>query len=152
MHEFMQTLTRQQQLTLAHGRLKKFHPQAVESLGEMILDEEKSLMANLETFGYGRWTLEDKINKRKNAGEIVKLAGKAKMRREILRRFKEAFGRDCIDVASVGLDSELNFKMRCCGWILSTYFEFNGSRNQMGYFHHLRSEWDGSFQAALLFL
>lgn len=49
-HQFMQQLNRNEQLTLAHGLLKRFHPDAVKALGESCSAEEETLRAKRDVF------------------------------------------------------------------------------------------------------
>jgi hypothetical protein len=138
MYHFMQQLDRSDQLSLAHSRLKKIHPEAVKVLGESCSADEESLRTRLNAFRLvenGRQFFTGKPS-----GEKIKFASKSKLRRNILNQFKTAFGSECLDLACVGLDPELDFKIKCCGWILNTHFEFNGRNSQIWYFHDIRSE------------
>ncbi len=49
-YQVMQQLDKSQQLTLAHGLLKRFHPEAVKSLGESCSPEEEFLRARRDDF------------------------------------------------------------------------------------------------------
>jgi hypothetical protein len=135
LYHLMRLFTRSDQLNLAHGLLKRFHPQAVEALNEECSREEMSLLAKRDACNIIE-------NSRQLTGpeEGKKFAGKSKLRSKVLTEFKKAYGGDCLALASVGLDPELDFKMRCCGWILSTRFEFNGRHRQMDYAQHIQSE------------
>jgi hypothetical protein len=135
MYRFMQQLDRSDQLSLAHSRLKKFHPEAVKVLDESCSAEEESLRTRLDAF---RLVENGKqFFTSKPSGEKIKFASKSKLRRDILNQFKTAFGSECLDLACVGLDPELDFKMKCCGWILKTHFEFNGRDRQIHYWHSI---------------
>jgi len=139
-YRFMQQLDRREQLVLASGLLKKDNPDAVEALNESFTPEENALLIQLREFSLRLEVLEVGILARQRAGEKIKFASKAKLRRNIINQFKSAFGSECIDLAIVGLDPELNFKMKCCGWSLHTNFEFNGVNRQISYSHRIFSE------------
>jgi hypothetical protein len=134
-YHLMRLLKRSDQMKMAHGLLKRFHPEAVESLREDCSREETTLVAKRDACHIIE-------NDRQLTGpeEGKKFASKSKLRRKILTEFKRVYGSECLALASVGLDPELVFKMRCCGWILSTHFEFNGRHRQMDYCHHIHSE------------
>jgi hypothetical protein len=139
-YRFIQQLDRTEQLILASGLLKRANPDAVQALGESFTSGEEALLAKLREFNLRSEGFEVDILARQRAGEKIKFANKAKLRRAILNQFKGTFGSECIDLAIVGLDPELNFKIKCCGWILNTYFEFNGVRKQIIYHHSITSE------------
>jgi hypothetical protein len=54
-YQVMQQLNKSQQLTLAHGLLKRFHPEAVKSLGENCSREEESLRALASFISFSAW-------------------------------------------------------------------------------------------------
>ncbi len=82
----------------------------------------------------------EEIAARGYAGEKVNRAPRRSFRRTILRRFKEAFGNECFELACVGMDPDLAFKMKCCGWLLTTHFDFTGRSDcQLEYWHSLTS-------------
>jgi hypothetical protein len=139
-YRFMERLDKRDQLILASGLLKRSNPDAVQIIGEKFTPDEERLLAQLREFRLNSPDLETDLHAKQQAGEKIKFAGKAKLRRVIIGRFKEAFGSNCIDLAIVGLDPDLNFKMQCCGWRLNTHFEFNGAARQITYFHQISSE------------
>lgn len=139
-YRFMQQLEGREQLILASAILKRANPDAVQALGESFTSEEEALLAQLREFSLTPAGLEAEIQARQRAGEKIKFASKAKLRRAIIDQFKGAFGSECIDLAIVGLDTELEFKMKCCGWLLTTNFEFDGVNRQITYSHRISSE------------
>jgi hypothetical protein len=146
-YHFMQQLDRKEQLILASGLLKKTNSDAVQALGESFTTEEEALLQRLREFSLNSSGFEAEIGERQLAGEKIKFASKAKIRRAILKQFKVAFGAECFDLAIVGMDPELNFKMKWNGWIISTYFnfeargrQFQGKGPQFHYSHSIYSE------------
>jgi hypothetical protein len=139
-YRFMQQLDRREQLVLASGLLKRNNPDAIEALSENFTPEENALLTQLREFSLRPEGLEAEILARQRSGEKIKFASKAKLRRTIINQFKSAFGSECLNLAIVGLDPELNFKIKCCGWLLNTHFEFYGINRQIIYFHQIKSE------------
>ena len=127
--QFMRKLDRASRLNLARGLLKRFHPDAVAALGEATSSEEKSLVSRLDQFR----------NVQTVVPSGIKFASKGKLRRMIMAKFKHAFGDQCFGLELVGLDPELIFKLKCCGWILETRFEFRGKHRQIHYWHDIVS-------------
>jgi hypothetical protein len=72
--------------------------------------------------------------------EKTQRATKAKIRRTLLRKFKERFGKDCIGLFAAGSDPDLEFEMKCCGWTLRTSFNFEGRLHQFEYSHSIVSD------------
>jgi hypothetical protein len=139
-YRFMQQLDRREQLILASGLLKRSNPDAVQALSENFTPEENALLTQLREFSLKSEGLEAEILATQRAGEKIKFASKAKIRRTILNQFKTAFGSECFNLAIVGMDPELEFKMKCCGWPLETNFEFNGVNRQISYSHRIISD------------
>jgi hypothetical protein len=137
---FMQQLGMRERLILASGLLKRANPDAIQALDESFTPEEEVLLAELREFSLSSGRLEVEISVRQHGGEKIEFGRKAKLRRTISNQFKEAFGHQCTNLAIVGLDPELNFKMKCCGWLLITDFTFNGVDKQIVYSHQIRSE------------
>ena len=134
-YHLLRLLKRSDQIALAHGLLKRFHPEAAAALYEKCSREETTLVAKRDACH-----IIENERQLSGPGEGKKFASKSKLRRKILTEFKRAYGSECLELAAVGLHPELVFKMRCCGWILSTRFEFNGRHRQMDYCHHIDSE------------
>ena len=134
--QFMRKLNGADRRTLAHSLLKRFHPDAVSALDEQMSNDEKSLLSRLDDF---RLTEDVENVSRSPASNGSKVVSSGKLRRMILTKFKSAFGHQCFDLDLVGLDPELIFKMKCCGWILETRFEFKGKHRQIHYWHDIVS-------------
>jgi hypothetical protein len=138
LYHFIQQLEKGDQLILPHSLLKRAHPKAVEILGENCSVEEEELRSQRREFNLSEIVTE--VCATKLIGENNKFANKRKIRKSILNHFKEAFGSKCIELECVGLDPELKFRMKCCGWILTTLFDFGGSKRQIHYGHTITSE------------
>ena len=139
-YRFMQQIDEREQLILASGLLKRANPDAVQALGESFTPDEETLLAQLREFSLHPKGFGAETEARKSAEERIGFASKAKLRRAVMNQFEGAFGSQCINLAIVGLDPEMNFKMKCCGWLLSTDFTFNGVKRQVAYSHRIRSE------------
>jgi len=83
---------------------------------------------------------EEQIRLRVIQGEKTQRATKAKIRRTLLRKFKERFGTECIGLFAAGSDPDLEFEMKCCGWTLRTSFNFEGRFRQFEYWHSIVSD------------
>jgi hypothetical protein len=121
--------------------LKMWNPEGTQLLGERWVEEAGELRQKLERmFRMLPPSRETEISARRSTGEKVKLAPKRKFRTTILRKFKQVFGSQCLELACVGLDPDLEFKMDCHGWLLSTHFDFTGKGpSHLSYWHSLTS-------------
>jgi hypothetical protein len=140
-YQLMLKLPKSDQLILARSLLKRFHPNAVKSLGEICSPEEQMLRSRRDTAFSNIVSFGDEILARKKAGEPIKLASKRKLRNVITTQFKTAFGNECIDLARADEDDEmLRFKMKRAGWIVKTIFYFGRSQAILNYSHNVESE------------
>lgn len=140
LYQFMQQLDRNEQLTLAHSLLKRFHPNAVRALGESCSDEEKSLRSRLDEFRLAPSGLDVEIGGRRRAGEKIKFMSKRKLLKAMEAKFQSAFGDQCIESEQVlEGDPSLRFRMKCCGWILQTNFWFGRRESVINYSHLIAS-------------
>lgn len=139
-HQYMQQLSKSDQLTLAHALLKRFHPEAVKALGEASLEEEEVLLARRDAFHPTRRAREKEIRERRLACEKITFASKRKLRKVMTAKFREAFGDLCFGMASVDEEPHLKFKMKCCGWILMTNFWFGRRESLIDYTQGVVSE------------
>jgi hypothetical protein len=119
--------------------LRMWNPEGAQLLGQRWIEEVGELRHKLEAmFGMLPPSREGEVSARRSIGEKVKLAPKRKFRTTILTKFKQAFGSQCLELACVGLDPDLEFKMNCRGWLLSTNFDFTGrGPSQLSYWHSL---------------
>ena len=73
--QFVQTLAKNEQVVLARGLLKRFHPEAVKALGEAYSAEEASLYDRLRGFRhdvFGMSGIELELDARRRAGEKIR--------------------------------------------------------------------------------
>ncbi len=136
----MLKLPKSEQLLLARSLLKRFHANAVKSLGESCSAEEESLRSRRDAAFSNILSVGEEIRARKNAGEPIKLASKRKLRKVMTTHFKAAFGDECIDLACVDEEEELGFKMNRAAWIFNTFFYFGRSQTVLNYSHNIESE------------
>jgi hypothetical protein len=142
-YQFMQNLNRKEQLTLAHGLLKRFHSDAVKTLGESCSADEASLRWRRDNFSPIPSTFEEQLVERKKAGEKIKFVSKRKLQKAMMKRFKDIFGDQCVNLNfdDIG-DLSSSFDMKCCGWILSTHFWYGRRESLLQYSHTISSEHD----------
>jgi len=139
-YQFMQQLTKSDQLVLAHSLLKRFHSNAVQALGESCSAEEELLRLRRDNFPSNSWGIDEEIRIRRSAGEAIKFASKRKIRKVVTAQFKAAFGDECIGLACVDEEPELRFKMKRAGWIVNTFFRFGRRESILNYSHNIESE------------
>ena len=140
---FLQKINEKEKSLLAKAFLKKSNPEAAKELNEILTFEEEELHLQYRDFCLAFSTREaEKIETETRAAAAgrAKFASKPKIRRAVLKQFKAAFGGECFNLASVGLDQELNFKMKLNGWVVSTSFDFEVRGRQFDYSHTIRSE------------
>lgn len=134
--QFMQRLNKEQQLALAYALLHRFHPLAVQALGVSCSPEGLTLRSRRDSSsvndisGFG-----NQIFTRKCAGEKIKFASRRKLRKAMTTHFIKAFGSECIGLEYVDEWEELEFDMKCCGWIINTSFDFGRTEAQIRYNH-----------------
>lgn len=139
-HQFMLKLSKSDQLVLACGLLKRSHPNAVKSLGENCSLEEETMLSRKDAAFNNILSFGEEIRARTKAGEPIKLASKRKLRKVMTAQFKAEFGSECIGLACVEEESDLQFKIRRSGWIVNTFFDFGRSETVLHYFHNIASE------------
>lgn len=138
--QFMLNLPKSEQLVLARSLLKRFHQNAVKSLGETCSAEEEALRTRRDTAFSNIVSIGKEIRARKNAGEPIKVASKRQLRKIMTAEFKAAFGSECIDLASVDEEPDLSFKMKRAGWLVNTFFDFGRKELVLRYAHNIVSE------------
>lgn len=139
----MRQIDSHSQKLFASANLKKSNPEATEALDERLTPQEEALYAQYCDHNLilsVREAEEAEIRARVAASASGKFATKAKIRRAILSRFKTAFGAECFDLAIVGMNPELDFKMKWNGWIISTRFDFEVRGKQFDHGHTIHSE------------
>jgi len=140
-HFFLRQLEKDNQLESARDLFQISCPNVVKLIGEIPSETQESLRSRLDAFLHpAPSVLEEEIYARRLAGEKLKFASKAKIRRAILKQFKAAFGNKCFDLAIVGMDTELDFKMKWNGWIINTGFDFEVRGRQFDYVYSIVSE------------
>jgi hypothetical protein len=140
-HQFMQTLNRNEQRTLAHGLLKRFHPEAVRALGERCTREEELLIHKRDNFSlYICSDFDRQIIEKKRAGEKIKYASKPQLVKTMAAKFKAAFGDECLETdRDLSGDPGLEFEMKSCGWLVHTFFWLGRGETLLNYGHSILS-------------
>ena len=142
-YQYLIRVSAQEQMLLTNFRLKRCNTEGAEAIGEPITSDEREAFASYRDFGVG-WEIcvlqEASLKDRVNHAQGAKFVPKAKIRRHILKQFKSNFGDRCFDLALVGLDPELEFKMKLNGWIVNTNFDFDIKGKQFDYGHTIFSE------------
>jgi hypothetical protein len=141
LNQFVQRLEKDGQMAEARSIFQRFRPAAVKVLGEIYLEDEKSLRSRLNAiFRPIPSTFEEEIAARTLAGEKIKFASKRNVRKAMIAKFKSAFGNQCIGSEYLVAEPEPQFLMKCCGWILSTDFWFGQRKSSIEYSHTISSE------------
>ncbi len=139
-HQFMLQLSKSEQLVLAHGLLKRFHSNAIKTLGEACSPEEEALRSRRDVAFSNIVSFGEEVRARTRAGEPIKLASKRQLRKVMAAQFKEAFGDECIGLAPVDEELDLRFQMKRAGWLVSTFFYFGRREAILNYSHNIESE------------
>ena len=135
LHQFMQQIGKNEQLTLSHSLLKRFHPDAVKMLGESSSEEEKLLLERCDRFR----SKYDGVAWRGASGEKIKFVSKSKLRKVIGAAFTKAYGDRCVKMQTEkGWDP--SFEMKIAGWIVATRFTFGRHESMINYYHSIESE------------
>lgn len=138
-YKFMRKLDASDQRILAQSLLKRFHPEAIQALGENCSKEEESLRSRLDAFR--NWESAKEIFGEKTEGKKRKSASKKKLRTVMAAKFQAAFGAECIEIPLCPeQDEDFSFKMKFSGWIIDTRFWFGRNASLINYFHSISSE------------
>ena len=134
-HQFMRQITKDEQLTLAQGLLRRAYPDAAKVVGDGISNEAKLLLGRFDKFRsqfFGQ--------RRNDLSETkVKYVGKSKLRKVTEMAFTNAYGSQCIKIHTEK-DWDPWFEMKCAGWIVTTRFTFGRSESMISYHHSIQSE------------
>jgi hypothetical protein len=139
-YQFMQQLSKEDQWLLAKSLLKRFHPNAVEALGDMCSTDEESLRSRRDVAFSNIVSFGDEIRAKKNAGELIKLASQRRLRKVMATKFVAAFGNECMELVFAEEQDDLRFKMKRAGWVVNTFFDFGRSNAVLNYNHNIESE------------
>ena len=134
-HQFMQQITKEEQLTLAQGLLRRSYSDTAKILGEGLSDEANVLLSRFDTcrsrfYGQARNDL---------AGQKVKYVSKGKLRKAIEIAFTKAYGSRCTKIQTEK-DWDPWFEMKFAGWIVATQFTFGRRQSKILYYHAIESE------------
>jgi len=141
LYQFVKRLEKDGQMSEARSLFQRFRPAAVKVLGEIYLEDEKSLRSRLDAiFRPIPSTFEEEIAARELAGEKIKFASKRNVRKAIITKFKSAFGNQCIGSEYLLAEPQPQFQIKCHGWISSTIFEFGHRKSSIEYSHIISSE------------
>jgi len=133
--QFLQQLNKNEQLTLAHSLLKRFHSDAIKLLGEGCSDEEKCW---LNKFDKTRAQFNESAL---NVASIqkIKYASKSKLRKAMGATFAKVYRERCVNM-QIGKDWDPWFEMKIAGWIVTTRFTFGRHESMINYYHSIESE------------
>jgi hypothetical protein len=138
--QFMQNLDKEEQFVLAHGLLKRFHPNAVKKLGASVTEEEIALRERCDKFRGDLFQNEmEELQARRRAGEKIKFVSKAKLRKVMVAKFQEMYGARCVRIET-GEGWDPQFDIKICGWVVSTQLWFGRSESMIQYTHSIVSE------------
>jgi hypothetical protein len=135
----MRQLDRSDQHILAQSLLRRFHPEAIQALGESCSEEEEALRLRLDTFRNQESA--EEIFGARTEGKKRKSASKKKLRTVMAEKFLAAFGSECIGLPPCpDQEEDFSFKMKCSGWITHTHFWFGRNASLIDYSHGISSE------------
>lgn len=139
LYQFIQQLDKSEQFILAHSLLKRFHSDAVKVLGESVSDEESYLRKRCDEFRSQFYGMRKEAVTSGRAGEKIKFATKSKLRKTIIAKFTQEYGKQCTTILTEE-DGDLRFEMKLAGWIVTTQFTFGRQENMIHYYHRIDSE------------
>jgi len=131
----MQQIKKDEQLTLAHSLLKRFHSDAIKALGKGFSDEENSW---LNRFDKARAQFnESAVNGAST--QKIRYASKSKLRKVMGATFAKVYGDRCVKM-QIDKDWDPWFEMKIAGWIVTTRFTFGRHESLINYYHAIESE------------
>jgi hypothetical protein len=139
LYQFMRRIDRGKQLVLAHGLLKRFHPDAVRALAQSCSAEESALRDEFDEFGRKADVREAGTSAKRCAGKTIKFVSKRKLRQMMVSKFVETYGSRCIRM-EIGEEWDPLFFIKCCGWVISTQLYFGRRESVIDYSHSVESE------------
>lgn len=139
-YHFIKQLGRREQEVFAAALLKRYHRNAAKALGETLSVEERSLFDKFLAFSLMPSDFEKEIRARKQKGEKIEFVSKRKLQKAMIAAFQNAFNRRGLETIRRESDSNPLFRMKCCGWIVQTNFDFGRTRSLINYDHLIVSE------------
>lgn len=136
--EFMEKLGKTDRLLLAHALLKRFHSDAVRTLNESCLAEEKAVRDRFDFFRQDfRLSTAPGC---KQQGEKLKPVSKRKLLKITAETFRNAFPESLESDRDEEHDPRLQFEMRRGGWVIYTSFWFGRREPLIMYSHGIATE------------
>ena len=135
-HQFMQQITKSEQLTLAKGLLRGAYSDTAKILGETLSDEADPLLKRFNKFCsqfYGQTRSE-------LSGKKVKYVSKGKLKKAIEIAFTKAYGSQCVKFLTTKDGYDPWFEVKFAGWIVITSFTFGRHQSMISYDHIIQSE------------
>ena len=133
--QFMEPLRRSERLILMNGLLKRFHPKAVQLVGDKTTPEEEEMRDRFLTFSRIPSALDEEMLSRELSGEKIVYAKRRVLRKMILEKNVPALGTDLIRFGD-----SVTIRSKSSGWVLETVFDFGGMSDQVRYHHSIISE------------
>jgi hypothetical protein len=140
-YQYVQQLEKGGQPDVAQFWIERLRAEAANIPSMEYFDNDKSLLSQLDAvFRLIPLTFEEQIAARKQAGEKINFVSKRKLQKAMAEKFKAAFADQIIDFRSDDtLDPWSGFDLKCCGWILSTFFWFGRRESVIDYSHTIAS-------------
>jgi hypothetical protein len=139
-YQFIKQLGRREQEIFASGVLKRYHNHAAKALGETISAEEQSLFNRFLQFAPMPSDFQKEMIARKKKGEKIKFVSKRKLQKAMTAAFQKAFDRHGLEIVPFAGDPIPLFRIKCCGWIVQTNFDFGRTQSLIRYDHVIVSE------------
>jgi hypothetical protein len=132
---FFKSLGQQEQLDFAQGLLQIRHEEAAKALGEVMSAATQEVMRRYRNArlihipGFGV------------VGDL-KFAKHRALKKAVKRHFLTAFGDQCLPPDPLDRKNEVQFRMKCRGWVIKTSFEFGRWYPEITHEHNV---WTGKW-------
>ena len=138
---FFQSIDQHSQKILGHGVLQRRHQNAVKALNEEVSAEAQELMRREEVFRLN--TSSSELASHAGSSENTPcLATRKQLKKAMTDHFRATFGDECLPPDPLDGSSDLRFRMKYCGWIIKTGFEFGRWAPEI---RHQHSVWTGKW-------
>jgi len=140
-YQFMQRISKDEQLTLAKSLLRRFYSDTAKILGDGISDAANILLSRFDKFcdELFRSQLDAKA-RNAHSDQKVKYVSKNKLRKAIEIAFTKVYGSRCVKILTTEEGWDPWFEMKFAGWIVITTFTFGRRESLIEYHHTVQSE------------
>ena len=141
LYKGLQRLEKEMDFTQAKYLFKMIREDAIKVVGGCF-ENDGQLRSRLDVFFESvPPTFEEDLFARKYAGEKVEFVNKRAIKKVMKAKYLAAFDDQIKEPEyAVAGEPDLTFKMRCCGWVLTTDFFFGGNEHALEYDHSITNE------------